>query len=129
MASHHTAKSLSFLEEWIDGPRIHRSVGDLGNDRPAIGLSWNLYDHVFRLFSMLLSLGHRTPVRLTDTDSRSLKESLGNLLLWGDGFRDGKLELVLEESDDLEKSAIALLLSMGRILISGEWSGYMPCKY
>lgn len=121
MASSRSRKDIAHLEEWIDGTTIQKAGGDSGDDDTTTGFAWNLYDHVLKLFSALVPLAVQPSSGLPRKDTRSLKESLGNLFLWGDGFRDGRLESVLEESDDLKESVVALLITLGEILISSKF--------
>jgi hypothetical protein len=53
-------------------------------------------------------------------DVKALKQSLGDLFLWGDGFRDGRLEKVVEESEDLEETLVSSLVGLGKLLVSSE---------
>jgi hypothetical protein len=39
-------------------------------------------------------------------DVKALKQSLGDLFLWGDEFCDGRLEKVVEELEDLEETLV-----------------------
>lgn len=114
---------VSFLEEWIDGTSIQRTPAeDVGEENagPNIGFAWNLYQQTLNLFAKLLPLipggNNRRQPKIV------LKETLGKFFLWGDGFSDGRLEAVLEESEDLKASIISELAAIGRILISGKYS-------
>jgi hypothetical protein len=117
MAVHQSVKKLLLVEEWIDGATIHRSGVD---SEAATGFAWSLYDHIFKLFSKILPLAPNFSPHISKREVKALKESLGNLLLWGDGFRDGKLEMVLEESDELKETVIESLVAAGSVLISSE---------
>jgi hypothetical protein len=131
MASSRGKKNLAFLEEWIDGTTIQKaSGGNSGDNGTTTGFAWNLYDHVLKLLSALVPLAVQTSSGLSKKDTRSLKESLGDLFLWGDGFRDGSLESILEESDDLKESVVALLITVGEIIVSSKSAtgGNWPCK-
>jgi len=118
MISRRIRKNLT-LEEWIDGTTIQKS-GDDPCDDGNTGFAWNLYDHVFKLLSALVPLASENVGWLSKKDTRCLKEFLGYLFLWGDGFRDGRLEIVLEESDDLKESVVGLLMTVGTVLISSK---------
>ena len=116
MATHKAIKKFSSVEEWIDGATIHRS----GYGETATGFAWNLYDHIFRLFLAIAPLASYFSPEISKRELKSLKESLGNLFLWGDGFCDGRLEVVLEESDDLKESVVNSLIAAGTILTSSK---------
>jgi hypothetical protein len=120
MATHRVRRNVQFLEEWIDGTTIQKSGVDSGDDRNAAGFAWNLYDHILQLFSKFVPLASKSPPVVSKKDTRSLKESLGRLYLWGDGFGDGRLEFILEESDDLKETIVTLLIVIGKILISSK---------
>jgi hypothetical protein len=120
MATHRVRRNVQFLEEWIDGTTIKKLGVSSGDDRNSTGSTWNLYDHILQLFSTLVPLASKSPPVVSKKDTRSLKESLGRLYLWGDGFGDGRLEFILEESDDLKETVVTLLIVIGKILISSK---------
>jgi hypothetical protein len=102
--------------EWIDGATIHRSR-DAEDEGAAAGFAWTLYDLDLKLLTILVPIVSRDLPTTSRKDIKSLKQSLGNLFLWGDGFRDGMLENVLEESDDLKETLVASLVGIARLLI------------
>jgi len=110
---------LGKVVEWIDGATIHRS-GDGEEDGSSSGFAWTLYDLDLRILTKLVPIFSNDFHRISRKDVRNLKQSLGDLFLWGDGFRDGRLEEVVEESDDLEETLVSSLVRIGRLLISGE---------
>ncbi|KAH8747795.1 hypothetical protein BGZ57DRAFT_835767, partial [Hyaloscypha finlandica] len=105
--------------EWIDGATIHRSR-DAENEGAAAGFAWTLYDLDLKLLTNLVPIVSRDLPTTSRKDIKTLKQSLGNLFLWGDGFRDGILEIVLEESDDLKETLVASLVGIARLLIYSE---------
>jgi hypothetical protein len=107
--------------EWIDGATIHRSR-DAGHEGAAAGFAWTLYDLDLKLLTNLVPIVSRDLPTTSRKDIKTLKQSLGNLFLWGDGFRDGMLENVLEESDDLKETLVASLIGIARLLIYSESS-------
>ena len=122
MAMSRVGKKVAFLEEWIDGATIQKSSSALGDDPcdgAATGFAWNLFDHVLRLFSIITPLASNGATAISKKGTRSLKESLGKLFLWGDSFRDGRLEIVLDASDEIKESVLSTLATVGRILIQG----------
>jgi hypothetical protein len=121
---HPTGKSGEVVE-WIDGATIHRS-GDVQEDGAASGFAWTLYELDLKLLTKLLPILSNDFHRISRTDVRNLKKSLGDLFLWGDGFRDGGLEKVVEESDDLEGTLVSSLVRIGRLLISSESNLLLP---
>lgn len=103
------------MEEWIDGSSVHRESDDVGEENTE-AFAWVLYQQTLHLFAGLL------PFAPDDDGSqqhkKTLKDALGKLFLWGDGFSGGRLEVVLEECDDLKVSIISGLAAIGRTLNS-----------
>jgi hypothetical protein len=111
-----------FLREWIDGTTIQKLGGDCDSQNGTTadtGFAWALYDHVLQLFSIIVPLSSS---KSSKKDVRSLKELLGKFFLWGDGFCHGRLESVLDESDDLKETVVGELAGIGNILISRKLS-------
>jgi hypothetical protein len=112
----------AFLREWMDGATIQKLGGDCDSEdgtAAETGFAWSLYDHILKLFSILVSVNSS---KVSKKDARSLKELLGKLFLWGDGFRDGRLETILRESDDLNETVVGELTRIGNVLISSKLS-------
>lgn len=110
----------AFLREWIDGATIQKLGGDCDSEDGTgveTGFAWNLYDNTLKLLSILVPVN--SP-KVSKKDARSLRELVGKLFLWGDGFRDGRLENVLHESDDLKETVVGELTRIGNILISSK---------
>jgi hypothetical protein len=105
--------------EWIDGATVHRPT-DAEEEGVSAGFAWTLYDLDLKLLTRLIPIISRDLPIISRRNIKSLKQSLGNLFLWGDGFRDGRLENVLEESSDLKETLVASLVGIGRLLISSE---------
>lgn len=110
--------------EWIDGSTIHRSR-DTEDGGAAAGFAWTLYDLDLKLLTRLIPIISRELPTISRKDTKTLKQSLGNLFLWGDGFRDGMLENVTLESDDLKETILELLARIGKLLIYSESSSYI----
>jgi len=125
MRSNPTTQTASFLEEWIDGATIQRA-GD-GDGSATGGFAWSLYDRNLHLLKELIPIIAEASVSPPNRSLKSLKESLGNLFLWGDGFRDGKMERVLDESDDLRETVMTSLVGIGRLLISSKTLDLSRC--
>jgi hypothetical protein len=105
--------------EWIDGATIHRS-GDAREDGAASGFAWTLYDLDLKILTELVPILLNGFLTTSRKDVKALKQSLGDLFLWGDGFRDGRLEKVVEESEDLEETLVSSLVGLGKLLVSSE---------
>lgn len=119
MATNKSRKPTSFLEEWIDGATIHKSEAHEGG--ASQGFAWNLYDHILSVFSTVLPLVREPFPDISGDELASLTTSLGDLILWGEGFRDGRLESVMEESRDMNGMIVAALSSIGRVLTTSKF--------
>lgn len=125
MIVHSERKQFWSMEEWIDGATFQRADGD----GASTGFAWTFYERILKLMSMIVTLApHESKFKsgqISKDDLRSLKNYLGNLYIWGDGFRDGTLETLLGESDDLKESIITTLIEIGWTLISSQSSNLM----
>jgi hypothetical protein len=113
------------VTEWIDGATIQTTSENVdGKDSQAsTGFAWSLYHHTLELFSQLFPLIFAgSGAGVNRHREKSFKRSLGMLFLWGDGFRGGKLESVLEESDGLRETVIESLAAIGKILLYSKLS-------
>jgi hypothetical protein len=108
------------VAEWIDGATVHRSTDFEEGEGATAGFAWSLYDLNLKLLTKLIPIVSRDNPTILRKDVKALKQSLGDLFLWGDGFRDGGLESILEESDDLKETVVSSLVGIGALLISSE---------
>jgi hypothetical protein len=111
----------TFLTEWIDGTTIQTLGGGwdgVGADTAVTGFAWALYEILLKVLSILVPL--KSP-NLSKRNARRLKELLGKFFLWGDGFRDGRLESILYESDDLKETVVRQLIGIGNAIITSEY--------
>ncbi len=105
------------LKWWIEGTT---NLATIAGQEVVSGFGWSLYDHVLKLLTSLFpTLIHLSPVN-NKTDNKYLKIALGNLFLWGDGFRNGGLDYVLNESYDLQETVVELLVSIGKLLTTSK---------
>jgi hypothetical protein len=106
------------VTEWIDGTKIQTTTEKVkGRESQAsAGFAWSLYNHTLELFSHLIPLALSVPETNRQRE-KSFKKSLGRLFLWGDSFRGGKLESVLDHSDSLRETVIESLAAIGKILL------------
>jgi hypothetical protein len=122
MSKMRSTDQIGKVVEWIDGATIHRSTEFEEREGATAGFAWSLHDLNLELLTKLIPIVSRDISTISRKDVKALKQSLGNLFLWGDGFRDGRLESVLEESDDLKETVVSSLVGIGRLLISSESS-------
>jgi hypothetical protein len=113
-------RAASTVTEWIDGMTVQTIGENIGgrSSQASTGFAWSPYHHTLELFSLLF------PLTLAWSGSsyniqreKVFKKSLGKLFLWGDGFRGGKLEIVLDESENLRENVIECLVTIAKILL------------
>lgn len=86
------------------------------------GLAGLLYEGCMDLFKELYEQSSRSSSPLSRKERRILKESLGRLFLWGDGFRDKMLDRILAQSLDLSNTVLGFIVGIGKVLTSSESS-------
>lgn len=52
-----------------------------------------------------------------EKERRFFKRELGRLFLWGEDFQDGKLQIILRHSTDLNNTVLRLLVALGKALV------------
>jgi hypothetical protein len=82
------------------------------------GLGPKLYSCCLNLLSHILKEGSITNRAKHDI----LNEEMAKFYLWGEGFRDGKLDIILDSSRYLRVSILKNLVAIGEALIEGEHS-------
>ena len=75
-----------------------------------------LYAAIIDLFTMLVDPSWRVSHELDE----NLAEQLGRLFLWGENFRDGKLDMILGSYADLRLSIVKSLVALGKALIKSK---------
>lgn len=80
------------------------------------GVAEDLYANIIALFTKLIHPSWRGDHKLDE----SLAEQLGRLFLWGEDFRDGKLDMILESYADLRLSIVKALIALGKALINSK---------
>ncbi|CZR60755.1 related to hsp70 protein [Phialocephala subalpina] len=119
MTTVQTRTEAGFQEERIDGTTIQTANPGFEEEGSAAkDFAWGLYDQILKMFATIVPLALKNVRAAGKNQERSLKESLSKLILWGDGFRDGRLERILSQSDDLRENVVDLLAAVGRTLIS-----------
>jgi hypothetical protein len=107
------------LEEWIDGPYIRASVRlpkCTSSDPAKDGSIWRLWELCLSLLTTLRPLIIDSTPNIDASSIAHWKDLLGTLFVWGDGFRNGQLDLVLQDSDDLRNATLADLGAIAVIL-------------
>jgi hypothetical protein len=113
---------LASLEEWIDGPYIHTSVTRLrlpkatSSDPTKDGIAWRLWELCLSLFTTLRPLIIDGTPYIGPSAIVDWNDLLETLFIWGDGFRNGQLDLVLQDSADLQNTTLADLGAIAVIL-------------
>lgn len=80
------------------------------------GIVENLYADALTLFTVLVGSSWRVNHRL----NQIFEDELGRFFLWGDGFRGGKLDLILESYPDLRLSIVRFLITLSKSLIKSK---------
>jgi hypothetical protein len=86
-----------------------------GMNSPNIGEK--LYSDCVALFS---ALSHHQASVLYQSDDAPFKEELGRFYLWGEGFRDGRLDVILATSPYLRVTILRFLVNVGDILTTSK---------
>ncbi|KAI9810424.1 MAG: hypothetical protein M1832_001351, partial [Thelocarpon impressellum] len=103
------------LKQWIaEGGSSVSASADVTNH--AVGFAETLYQACLELFAQLWREILATPRWPADRPKDVLKQSLGRLYLWGEGFEQGRLDKCLEHSDDLRDDVLDLLTEIGTAL-------------
>jgi hypothetical protein len=102
----YSVREMSKETEGVPSPAIHSA--DIGEQ---------LYLDCLALFS---ALSHHQASRLSQRDDESFNEELGKFFLWGEGFRNGKLDVILATSPYLRGTVLRFLMSIGDILTNGK---------
>ena len=106
--------------EWLNA-RSYKSSGPEGglvNGENDLGLAARLYSLCLRV---LRQICRQEQYNSSSRNSISKpKEELGKLYLWGQAFRDGKLDRALEYSDEVRGNVLELLGHIGRLLLRGK---------
>jgi hypothetical protein len=123
MTMRFTRKGEGSLEEWIDGPYIHASVTSklrlpiaTCSDPATDGITWRLWELCLSLFTTFRPLIIDSTPNIDASAIAHWKDLLGTLFVWGDGFRNGQLDLILQDSDDLQITTLADLSAIASIL-------------
>jgi hypothetical protein len=81
-----------------------------------------LYEGCIDLFQQLLEESSKSSCPLSEKERRHLKEDLGRLFLWGDGYGDKMLDRILEQSLDLRNTVLGFISGIGKVLTGSESS-------
>lgn len=108
----------SWTQEWLDG-HLYASSGPKGT------LPENFVDDqgfATRLYTLCLCLlrylcRHEQKISSKTHHASALKEELGRLYLWGEAFKDGKLDRALEYCDDVRGNVLDSLRDIGKLLL------------
>lgn len=123
MATTDVDSTKAVVREWIDRHTICLA-NESGNG--DVGFAGLLYESCLGLFKDIYTQSRKSSV-LSKDDQRQLKEELGRLFLWGDAFRDGKLDRVLVQWGDLRMTILEFISGIGKVLTSSE-SGLKDIK-
>lgn len=111
----------SLLEEWIDGPYIHASAAlrlpkTTRSDPIKDGITWRLWELCLSLLTTLRPLFLDGTPNVDASSIAHWKDLLATFFVWGDGFRNGQLDLALQDSDDLKHTTLPDLVAIAVVL-------------
>ncbi|MCJ1251512.1 hypothetical protein MMC30_008746 [Trapelia coarctata] len=110
------ALSQIVTREWIDGTSIERFQPSSCQENWAdLDFAEELYRTILDVFNEFWQSWARTS---TAPNKRQVKETLARLRLWGRDFGNGKLAVVLAQSDELRDTVLDLLRQVGTIVVS-----------
>ena len=100
----------------------HIPVEDLSSprspDRYPPGAGEKLYSDCLALFSAISQ--RKSLLRTRNVDEEVFEEGLATLYLWGEGFSNGKLDVILATSPDLCATILKFLAAVGDVLANSE---------
>lgn len=108
----------SWTQEWLDS-HLHASPGSKGtlpeNFVDDQGFATRLYTLCLYLLRYLCRQEQNISSKSHHTSA--LKEELGRLYLWGEAFKDGKLDRALEYCDDVRGNVLDSFRDIGKLLL------------
>ena len=113
----------NWTQEWLVG-HVHAPSGTNGTLRDERDNFEDNQGFATRLYSLCLCLLRylcRQEQNIASKRHRvsTLKEELGRLYLWGEAFKNGKLDRALEYSDDVRGNVLDSLRDIGKLLLRG----------
>jgi hypothetical protein len=104
----------SLLGDWLDN---HEDLTVSQNTEcTEAGIAEDLYCACFDGLKYVCRVLNQES-RLSVPEAQKLGEDLGKFLLWGDGFRQGKLDKALNTSGSLKNDVLTILQSIANLLI------------
>lgn len=92
-----------------------------------VGFVWTFHEECINLITNLLPLiSHRPTLRI---QNEVLKEDVRRLFLWGESFRNGKLEMVLSQSEELKDIVLEFITAIGLLLTDSKFEHFIYFKY
>jgi len=102
----------TFIPNWID-ETTDGYAGQSGESEE--GFASSLYKSCMKVFQELYKQACRSS-SLSPQEQHRLKEDLGKLFLWGDGFGYKMLDRILEQSLDLRDTVLGFIAGIGKAL-------------
>src|SRR5436190_3123981 len=92
-------------------------AGALTFEAHGPGLGEKLFSDCLGLFS---ALSQQQSMVARKTDKELFYEELGRFYLWGEGFQDGKLDVILSSAPYLRTAVLKHMVTIGSLLLNSE---------
>lgn len=112
MATEDVLNTNALVRDWID-ENTDGCAGQSGESEE--GFASIFYESCMKLFQQLYKESCRTS-SLSQQEQHRLKEDLGRLFLWGDGFGDRMLDQILGQSLELRNTVLGFISGIGKVL-------------
>ena len=115
-----TVAEKNWTQEWLNtySRTSLAPEGGLANGEEDPGIATRLY--TLCLYVLRQICRQEQCKSLSANGISTLKEELGKLYLWGEAFKNGKLDRALEYSDEVRDTVLESLGDIGRILLRGK---------
>lgn len=92
------------------------------NAVPESGDAEELYAAVLQVFQQLWSEIRSVDAQHVKKYRKQLKADLEKFILWGDGFRNGRLDQALTRSEYLKVDCLTVLIGVAKLLLSSKFN-------
>lgn len=84
-----------------------------------VGFVWTFHEECINMITKLLPLISTNPILRGQQEV--LREDVGRLFLWGESFRNGKLDMVLSQSEELRDTVLEFITAIGLLVTESEF--------
>lgn len=113
------------VQDWLKGSdlavKVYQQIFGGCNEE---GVASRLYRLCFESLRLLCRNGLSSSLSgaVGSASLRKLRNELENLYLWGEAFKDGKLDRALESDEESKICVLQLLVDIGDLLFNGQFS-------